>query len=317
VATLLLVGCGASSEAESTAAPRNEDSDAATLAAVQSPTPEQLHGQWRWDYVTAGAVQMGMVLDFDAGGVLNVSSRSMNSLTEPATVGADTGVFELSKQGTVRYRWGDGSRNEWEHSLTLLENPDIIYSHPCCRPIYGGERYWTHRGYLARDAKRKQFERVGMKRVREEDGNLRSSVRTQTNLTFSAPPAELLPESECTLEVNVAVAVTESAEEELREYRSTFACRAQAHEGAIVITLQGFETIYGTSLVEAPFNGRSVWRTVLDEDASVRDWSDTARIALSDAFDAYLAFDPARPEVLFHSLESNSSVPQGFAWVTP
>jgi hypothetical protein len=319
----ILSGCGTANETGVVARSHNDeplalpDRGPAERDAVPEVGAEALHGAWRWDYITAGAVQMHRILEFEPAGTLTVGGRSMWSLTEPAETSAHAGFFEVTQQGTVRYGWGDGVVGEAEHSLTFLENPEIISIHPCCRANPLTERYWTHRGYLARDAERTRFERIAMDRVLEEDGSLRSSQRTHTELVFSEPPAQLEEDDECSLQVTIAVDVTEAGLQELGEHELTLPCRVQVDGAAKVLTVPGLDISQDRPLLEGPSYARGVWYELLEEQQSVEGWSVTIVRAFADAFEPYLAFDPARPDVLFHYLDPHAGSVRGYRQVAP
>lgn len=317
-----LSGCSTAGDTAVVARPHDNAplarADGGPAERLAVPGAEALYGTWRWDYITAGAVQQHLILEFEPEGTLTLAGRSMFSFTEPEETWENGGVFEVTPQGTVRYGWGEGVVSEAEHSLTVIENPELLSSHRCCRVNAPSARYWTHRGYLARNAERTRFERIAMNRVIEEDGSLRSSLRTHTELVFSEPPAQLEEDDECSLQVTIAVDLTEAGVQELAEHELTLPCRVHVDGAANVLTVPGLDTSERGTLLESPFNARGVWRELLKEQQSVEGWSEPLLRALVVSFEPYLAFDPALPDVLFHHPDTNNGgTVWGYGWVEP
>lgn len=298
-----VVGCGGSTEADH--------------VAVATPTAADIAGDWRNDYITAGAVSRHTRLRFGKLGELAVVTESTQTFTDPPSVAAYEGRYDVTTRGTVTYSWGDSARIEAENSLTFVEGRALEDGHPCCA-LAGTTRWWSHRGYLAEDRARTRFHRDSMRRTIAVDGVVDSFIRTSVDLIFRAPPADLVEREDCTFDVAIHVEAMEAGAIDARDFVRTLPCSvAEDGMGLVVILVSGTEAVDGQSLADSPYLGRTAWVRLLEEQAEITSWSETLRAALSDAFELYLAFDRARPDVLFHYLDTNRLDITGYGWVAP
>jgi hypothetical protein len=297
---LLSVGCGRA-ERSAPGEPNPEDGPSV-------PSESALLGAWRWQYLTAGAVQYSSLLTFEAPGIVRAHFHSMTSFTEPASNVDAEGTFELGANGTVRYTWqGEGTRVESEHSLTFVEPSSRTAKHPCCRL---STRYWTHRGYLAMNRARTRFRREAMQRAVAESGAVTSFLRTGVELTFPAAPATLLDGGDCSLDVAIQIEGTEGT----REFTTALDCVAQTDGSGIgVIFFPGFDvTSSGASLLDQPSSARERWQALYTERSDANTWPESLRKALAQAFEPYIAFDLEHPDVLFHYIAMYSLEVEGY-----
>jgi hypothetical protein len=283
--------------------------------AVELPSAERLHGEWRHDYLTAGALSLNTRLRFSDDGTFTLDTTSMNSFTVPATTNHYQGSYHGSDRGTVRYEWEtETGQSQAERSLTFVEGR--AFEHRCCTKRETTELWWSHRGYLATSPTQTTFHREAAQRQLDADGSLGSSLETKVDLTFSQAPAELVGRNDGTLALAVQIEVVSPEGAESRSFRRTFPVQVQADgDGMRVVSLPGWDTAEGSPLTEWPYRATALWAELLAKEADTTDWSDSAREELANAFEPYLAFDEARPNVLFHHIDWNSLDITGYARV--
>lgn len=295
---LFCAACSAPSEMSSTVPP--------------APAALDLHGEWRRDYVTAGAIAQHTRLQFRKDGSLGLDSSSMTSLTEPPAEQHDEGTYQLTGDGTVRYEWGDDGRVEALNSLTIVSMARLR-EHPCCSRV-NEERYWTHRGYLARDGRSAEFYRESSRRAVDPVGAVTSWQRTSVTLVFSAPPSTLSPGDACSFQARFVLEVADAT----RDYELTLPCRLESVDpNAGVVLVPGWDVSEGASLADYPHRAGTVWQSMLAERTDLEDWPEALRTALALEFEPYLAFDRRQPNVLVHYMETNAPAIEGYAWVGP
>jgi hypothetical protein len=278
------------------------------------PTGAALVGEWRRDYVTAGTTAFHARLHFEDGGGLVVDTESMTSLTEPPALEHHRGSWEVSRPGAVKYTWGEAARSEAENNLTFVEGR-MFEGHPCCSRA-ATDRWWTHRGYLAQSAQRTRFHRESMQRDVSADGSIASYRRTSVEVLFPSPPASLIGRSGCSLDVTAQLEALEAGTVLVRDFAITLPCTVTEDDfDVVVILVPGWEVIGGESLLESPYRAQEAWQLILDERSVTADWPESLRDALYHAFEPYLAFDRARPDVLFHRIDANSYAATGYARV--
>jgi hypothetical protein len=204
-------------------------------------------------------------------------------------------------------------RVEASNDLTLVENADVLASHPCCRLLNGSDRYWTHRGYLAENRARTRFRREASRRAVAEDGTVTSFTRTRVELAFSAPPVTLGGRSDCRFEVAIRVETTGF---EARDFGPlALPCLVEDDDqGLSTLVVPGWDQRDGRSLRETPYQARGLWAEMLEAESDVADWPEEPRAVLTAAFEPYLAFEKTRPDVLFHYLDANAPTIAGYAW---
>lgn len=296
---VLLSACGGNAEAPA--------------LAVELPSAERLLGEWRRNYITAGAVSMNSRLRFAADGAFTLDATSMSSFTEPATRTHYQGSYHGSERGTVLYEWDtELGQNQAERSLTFVEGRAL--EHRCCTKRATTQVWWSHRGYLATNPTQTAFHKEAAQRQLEASGALRSSLETKVDLTFSEAPAQLVGRNDGTLTLAVQIEVVGPEGRESRRFDRTFPVEVQAEgDGMRVVSVPGLDSAEGSPLVESPYRATALWAKFLATEADTADWSDSARKELSIAFEPYLAFDEARPNVLFHQIDWNSLDTTGYA----
>jgi hypothetical protein len=280
------------------------------------PTSATLVGEWRHDYVTAGTIAYHTRLRFEEGGGLVVDTESMTSLTEPPALGHHQGSWEDGRPGAVKYAWGDTTRTEAENDLTFIEGR-MLEGHPCCVRAFS-DRFWTHRGYRALNARRTTFHRESLRRGVAADGTIESHRRTSVEIAFSASPASLVGRDDCSLDVTAHLETMENGALLARDYAITLPCTVMEDDFDLVVVLvPGWDTDEGMSLLDYPYRAGNVWRLMLEERGDTTDWPESLRDALYDAFEPYLAFDRTKPDVLFHRVDAGSLAITGYARVVP
>ena len=310
VGALVVAACGGNSRRTA-----GEDSPREGDALVL-PTGAALVGEWRRDYVTAGTTSHHGRLHFEEGGGLVVDTESMTSLTEPPAVGHHSGSWEDSRPGAVKYAWGDSARSEAEIDLTFIQGR-MLEEHPCCYRAFS-DRWWTHRGYLAQSAQRTSFRRESLRRDIAADGTTTSYRHTSVELAFPSSPASLIGRDDCSLDVAAHLETLEDGALLARDFAITLPCTVTEDDFDVVVVLvPGWDTAEGASLLDYPYRARAVWQTLLAERGDTADWPDSLLGALWDAFEPYLAFDRARPDVLFHPIDANALAITGYARVQP
>jgi hypothetical protein len=286
----------------------------------EAPSAAALHGEWRRDYITAGAVQSHSWLRFHPDGSLVLDTSSTTSFTEPAAMARYLGSYAVTGDGTVQYEWSDGGAiSRRVDTLALVESPTLDIFHPCCTET---DRWWTFRGYLAAAGSLTRFLRETMRRGLDPAGAVLTSVRTRVTLELSAPLLDLVGRDGGTLDVAVEIETGIGDAADRREVRLTLPCRIAAVDPDLVAAvIPGWDVDPqtaspsapdGQSVVKSPYVARNIWWTMVSELTETTDWPEASRAALLDAFEPYLAFDPRRPNVLFHNIDRNSNLGEGY-----
>jgi hypothetical protein len=274
------------------------------------PAASALHGEWRRDYITAGAVTYHTRLHFREDGTVWSNSSSMNSFTEPPLLTELEGRYTVSQRGVVGIDWSaDGSIDD-EDSLVVAEGRALSNgSHWSPGPK---ERWWTLRGYLAQNVERSHFRRDSLSSRRSP-----ALVRTTTEIAFSTAPARLVPGAACSLDLRIEASLP-GAGAPSAELSFTLGCAASRDaSGLIVILIPGWDTIDGELLAEQPSAARQVWRQLLEEEPDFASLPPELSQALQTAFEPYLVLDPERPDVLLHHIDMNSLDLTGYQFMGP
>jgi hypothetical protein len=292
----------------------SESNDGATDGETALPTEAELVGEWRRDYVTAGAASHHSRVRFEEGGGLVVDTESMTSFTEPPALEHHLGSWEVARPGAVKYTWGEAARSEAQNDLTFIEGR-MLEGHPCCARAFA-ERWWTHRGYLAKDERRTTFRRESLRRDTAADGTVSSHRHTTVEIAFRSTPASLIGRDDCSVDVAAHLETIADGTPLARDLTFTLPCTITEDDfDLVVILVPGWDTIDGESLLDSPYRARQAWQLMLPELVDTADWPESLLAALFDAFEPYVAFDRTRPDVLFHRIDSNSLDVTGYARV--
>jgi len=297
-AGLLSAGCGGATEAPE--------------PPLAAPNAEVPLGEWRSDYLTAGALYRKSRLRFEADGTFEASSTSGVSFTEPPVHVEFSGDYSVTEHGTVWRRWDAG---EAERTLAVVSGRVLDEPHPCCSRIEG-ERLWTHLGYLALDPRRTRFGSRSSERSFGSDPS--RGYATRVDVTFSRSPLDLSPGDECEVELSVFVEATDSGATVSRSIELTSPCSVtETTPGVIVVLTPGYDSVEGRDLLAEPFRSKAAWARLLADRAPLDGWPERLRELAETAVRPYLVLARDRPNVLFTYFDSSARIEEGYVWGTP
>jgi hypothetical protein len=278
------------------------------------PTADALVGEWKSEYITAGAVYRSSRMWFEEDGALRIQTVDMHSFNEPPNRGEYAGDYEVTGRGTVVYRWGGA---EAEQSLSIVSGRVLDAPHPCCLRSYGG-RLWTHLGYLAQDPERKRFHSTSSLRQRRAGEDTDRTQSTRVDIAFSQSPLSMRPGDACAIDLSVVVEASGPEGSDSRSVDLALPCAlSEDTSGVVVLVVPGYESADGLSVIENPYISPRAWAALLLDQAPTDGWPEQLRELVGRSFRPYLVIDRERPDVLFTYVNPMSLVPEGYVWVSP